>query len=165
MCCRRELFQQLNARTIRVALLLGNYLCTNTTQKGVLPLPITGLIDECLGVFLTVSAAQEILSYPGNIKTLLEFMLRVLPVSGDNFLPVFRCVHGFCVGELFLSPSDEALLLEQMKLNVGLEEGGGGGEGEGEGSSEKSEGGGDTQAEEEKGNDTLTPTLIVDALC
>ena len=72
-------------------------------------------------------AAQEILSYPGNIKTFLEFMLKVLPVSGDSFLPVFRCVHGFCVGEWFLAPSDEALLMGQMKLDVAVEDKGGGG--------------------------------------
>ena len=32
--CRRGLFQETNAPTTRMALLLGNYLCTNTTQKG-----------------------------------------------------------------------------------------------------------------------------------
>ena len=49
-------------------------------------------------------------------------MLTMLPESGDNFLPVFRCVHGFCAGERFLGPSDPAHLLGQMKLG-GAEEG------------------------------------------
>ena len=80
-------------------------------------------------------------------------MLKVLPASGDNFLPVFRCVHGFCVGEWFLAPSDEAALLEQMKLNVAVERGGGGGGGE---KGEKSEREGETQDEEQKGEEILT---------
>ena len=82
-------------------------------------------------------------------------MLKVLPASGDNFLPVFRCVHGFCVGEWFLAPSDEAALLEQMKLNVAVERGGGGGGGGGE-KGEKSEREGETQDEEQKGEEILT---------
>ena len=81
-------------------------------------------------------------------------MLKVLPASGDNFLPVFRCVHGFCVGEWFLAPSDEAALLEQMKLNVAVEKGGGGGGGGEKG--EKSEREGATQDEEQKGEEILT---------
>lgn len=50
-------------------------------------------------------------------------MLTMLPECGDNYLPVFRCVHGFCVGEGFLGLSDEPLLVEQMKLCEAMEGG------------------------------------------
>ena len=68
----------------------------------------------------------------------------MLPECGDNFLPVFRCVQAFCVGEGFLGPSDEPLLVEQMRL-CSTSEGGaespqekeGGGEGEGDTSMEE----------------------------
>ena len=69
-------------------------------------------------------------SFPANVKTLLEFMLRVLPTTGDSYLPVFRFVHGLCEGESFLTASDEALLLEQLRQSV-TTEGEGGGEGGG----------------------------------
>lgn len=50
-------------------------------------------------------------------------MLTMLPKCSDNYLPVFRCVHGFCIGEGFLGAADEPLLVEQMKL-CALAEGG-----------------------------------------
>ena len=68
--------------------------------------------------------AHEVQSFAPACKTLLQFMLTMLPECGDNFLPVFRCVHGFCVGEGFLGPSDEPLLVEQMKLCRSSEGGG-----------------------------------------
>ena len=52
-------------------------------------------------------------------------MLTILPESGDNYLPVFRTVHGFCTGEEIFSLSDSVLLLEQMKLCTSYKEGGG----------------------------------------
>ena len=80
------------------------------------------------------------LLFPANLKTLLEFMLNILPASGSSYLPVFRFVHGFCEGESFLSPSDEALLLAQLRQPPTAGEGGGGGSDGDGGSSEKSEG-------------------------
>ena len=57
-------------------------------------------------------------------------MLTLLPESGDNYLPVFSCVRGFCTGEGFLSTSDEPLLVEQLKLfEAATREGGGEGSG------------------------------------
>ena len=57
-------------------------------------------------------------------------MLTLLPESGDNYLPVFSCVRGFCTGEGFLSTSDEPLLVEQLKLfETAMREGGGEGSG------------------------------------
>ena len=73
-------------------------------------------------------------------------MLTILPECGHNFLPVFRCVQGFCIGEGFLGPSDEPLLVEQMKLCSASKEGGeSSDEKEGEGKGE-----GDVSTEEEQ---------------
>lgn len=69
--------------------------------------------------------AQEVVSLAPACKTLLQFMLTMLPECGDNFLPVFRCIHGFCTGDEILSPSDCALLVEQMKLCQSSSEEGG----------------------------------------
>lgn len=77
-------------------------------------------------------------------------MLKVLPVSGDSFLPVFRCIHGFCVGEWFLAPSDEALLMGQMKLDIAVEDKGGGGEEGGKSVEENKGKEGSTEDEEQK---------------
>ena len=89
--------------------------------------------------------AHEVPLFAPTCKTLLQFMLTILPECGHNFLPVFRCVQGFCIGVGFLGPSDEPLLLEQMKLCSASKEGG-------ESSEEKEgEGGeGDVSTEEEQ---------------
>lgn len=73
---------------------------------------------KCTRVFIYLCAlgAQEVLSFAPTCKTLLQFMLTMLPECGDHFLPIFRCIHGFCTGEAFLGPTDEPLLIEQMKL-------------------------------------------------
>ena len=71
-----------------------------------------------------ITDAQEVVSLAPACKTLLQFMLTMLPECGDNFLPVVRCIHGFCTGDETLSPSDGALLVEQMKLRQSSQEGG-----------------------------------------
>ena len=91
-----------------------------------------------------VAVGQKMLSNPASIRKLLEFMLRVLPASGENYLPVFRLIHGFCVGEGCLSTADEAMLLDQARLSVAPEDGGDARgeveEGETKGDKEKCEG-------------------------
>lgn len=77
-----------------------------------------------INVHILITDAQEVMSLGPACKTLLQFMLTMLPECGDNFLPVFRGVHGFCTGDEILSPSDWALLVEQMKLIKFSEEGG-----------------------------------------
>ena len=132
---RQEMFQQLHVRTASLALLSGNYLALNANQKGAAGQHFLYSLASCfiypplccLFYLLcrhvhTHLGTQEIQSFTSSCKTLLQFMLTMLPESGDNFLPVFRCVHGFCAGEGFLGPSDPAHLLGQMKLG-GAEEG------------------------------------------
>ena len=84
---------------------------------------------ECVCACVYNAGVQELLSYAPTCKTLLQYMLTILPESGDNYLPVFRCVHGFSSGEGFLADSDEPVLVEQMKLceSPAEEEEGGGG--------------------------------------
>ena len=50
-------------------------------------------------------------------KTLLQFMLTLLPECGPHYLAVFHCLHSLCTAEGFLGPADQALLLAQLKLS------------------------------------------------
>ena len=68
--------------------------------------------------------APDVLSFSSSCKTLLQFMLTTLPVCGEEYLPVFCCVHGMCAGEGFLVPEDKSFLLEQLNLSQSLIEGG-----------------------------------------
>ena len=83
-------------------------------------------------------------------------MLTILPECGDHYLPVFRCIHGFCAGEGFLGSTDQATLLEQMKLSH-VEEG----EGEGEGGGERET----TEKEKDKDGGGAKNGMCMYALC
>ena len=52
---------------------------------------------------------------PSSCKTLLQFVLSLLPECGDAYLPIFKFVNSFCTGEAFLSFSVTAFLLQQLK--------------------------------------------------
>ena len=56
-------------------------------------------------------------SFTSCSKTLLQFMLTLLPECGLHYLAVFHFLHSLCTAEGFLGPADQALLLAQLKLS------------------------------------------------
>ena len=52
------------------------------------------------------------------LKSILQHLLRTLPVAGENYLIVFKLIHDLCQGEVCLSPSDITLLEKQVKQDL-----------------------------------------------
>ena len=74
---------------------------------------------------------SEAATLPSSCKNLLQFVLRILPESGDAYLPIFKFVSSFCTGEPFLSLTDTTFLEQQLRLSRFEEEVVEKGEGEG----------------------------------
>ena len=72
---------------------------------------------------LTLPGVSVPATLPSSCKTLLQFVLSLLPECGDAYLPIFKFVNSFCTGETFLSLSDTAFLVQQLKSSRFEEEG------------------------------------------
>ena len=73
------------------------------------------LYRTLVSIVFTLSGMSVPATLPSSCKTLLQFVLSLLPECGDAYLSIFKFVNSFCTGEAFLSSSDTAFLVQQLK--------------------------------------------------
>ena len=67
--------------------------------------------------FYLIAGLVDRSSVHTSCKNIIQYLLKTLPVAGENYLVVFKLIHDLCLGELSLSNSDISLLIGHVELS------------------------------------------------